>query len=316
MHQVKGSDVHNCFVVATAILLCTLLAAGPETARGMDKGGVEPFTPVIGFSSGTFAYIDKQNATAVARLWSEIIVRKRKGRAETKTYQNSSTLEKDLSRGKVDLVVLLAQEYLELKVRGLLEPLFISARENSLHEHFIVVVRKDSNIRTVRDLRHKLLVQQKSAFSSFHWIWLETLLMKQGVRNCKLYFSEIKEAQTPAQTLMPLFFKRADACILVRHSFEVMSELNPQLRNDLRVIEESRPLASAVIAIRRGYDSRHRELLKEILSTIDRDTQGRQLLTLFRMGRLVPFEPSFLATTEELLKEHNNLKSCLDKRTP
>jgi hypothetical protein len=47
--------MRNCFVVATAILFYVPLVAGQESARGMDKGGAESFTPDIGFSSGTVA---------------------------------------------------------------------------------------------------------------------------------------------------------------------------------------------------------------------------------------------------------------------
>lgn len=68
-------------------------------------------------------------------------------------------------------------------------------------------------------------------------------------------------------------------------------------------------MSTGVICIRKGYDSRQRQWLKDILETLDRDVEGRQLLTLFRMSRLVPFQPEYLASMEAFLKEYNELKT-------
>jgi ABC-type phosphate/phosphonate transport system substrate-binding protein len=134
-------------------------------------------------------------------------------------------------------------------------------------------------------------------------------MMKQGVHEPERFFSSLKEVVTPSQAVMPVFFKRADACILSRRSFDVMAELNPQLRKDLQIIEASAPVATGVICIRKGYDSRQRQWLKDILETLDRDVEGRQLLTLFRMNRLVQFQPEYLASMEAFLKEYSELRA-------
>jgi len=56
--------------------------------------------------------------------------------------------------------------------------------------------------------------------------------------------------------------------------------------------------------LRRGYYEENPEYFEENLADLHLDPQGRQILTLFRKGKLVPFEPAHLATVEELLRDH------------
>jgi len=300
---------------AVGILLALILTVLPLRGWGAEPvSGVEPFTPVIGYSSNTFTNVVKENAQAAAKLWSNLVIKKKNGIAETRIYHGCSDMEQDLATGKVDLVVLLSNEYLGLKNRALLEPLFISARGQELYDNFILLVRKEAGIHSIKDLRGKTFIHQAGNSSEIHRIWFETLMMKEGVRNQEHFFSSIKEVISPSQALMPVFFKRADACILSRQSFDVMAELNPQLRKDLTVIAESRPLATGVIAVRKDYNSRHREMLQEVLETLDQDVQGKQLLTLFRMSALVPFRQNYLQSMVEFLKEYNELITRNRKR--
>ena len=71
-----------------------------------------------------------------------------------------------------------------------------------------------------------------------------------------------------------------------------MAELNPQLSSDLLVLEESPPWPTGIIAVRKGLPTQFRETIQEVLGTLDKSTQGKQLLTLFRMDNLVHFDPN------------------------
>jgi len=297
------------------ILLAVLIAIVPVQASCYQKAGErEPFTAVIGYSSSIFTHLVKENSQAAARLWSNLVIRNNNGSAETRIFQNCSEMEKELKEGKIDLLILLSNEYLGLKNRGLLEPLFISARGEELYDTFILITRKDSGIHSVVDLRGKAFLQQSGSHCEIHRLWFDMLMMKQGVHEPGRFFSFLKDVIGPSQAVMPVFFKRADACILSRRSFDVMAELNPQLRRDLQIIEASTPVATGVICIRKGCDRVQRERLIEVLETLDRDVEGRQLLTLFRMSRLVPFRPEYLTSVEAFLKEYNELRTRSRKR--
>jgi ABC-type phosphate/phosphonate transport system substrate-binding protein len=100
---------------------------------------------------------------------------------------------------------------------------------------------------------------------------------------------------------------------LNRHAFDLLAELNPQLRTELMPIARSPGIAGGILSLRRDYNEQLRETLKDILCTLHQDPEGKQLLMLFKVDQLVPFKPEYLNTVEALLKEHRDLKLRMAK---
>lgn len=291
-------------LLAFAIVCCMI----GESCSQPGEGNAH-FSATVGYSSGVFCYLDRENAQTAARLWANLMMRRKNGSAETRIFKNQAELEHELQAGRLDLVVLLPNEYLSLRNRSLLEPLYLSTRSNELYDTLLLVTRNDNGITAMHQLKGKNLIHPRGAANAVHRLWLETLTMRQGVREPNRYFSSMKEVNSSSQALMPVFFKRGDACIISRNSFNVMAELNPQLRSQMQVIEETAPMATGVICIRRSCEKQQREPLREILETLDRSVEGRQLLTLFRMSGLIPYRPAYLESSVVFLKRYNDLKN-------
>lgn len=275
----------------------------------------EPFHSVVGFSNSTFLDTDKESSQAVARLWTGLVARKHGGTSDTRILGSLAEIEREVRLKRVDLLILLSSEYLELKERIPLEPLCVSAKKDDIHDRLALIVRRDSGIRTIANLRGKNLIRQKGLSSDGRDQWLETLLMHDGVRAPDHFFSPgSHHVLKPSMAVMPVFFRKADACIVTRSSLKVMGELNPQLNRELTVLAESPPRPGSVIVVRRGLPPLHREALRDILETLDKSPQGQQLLTLFRMSRLVPFNPDFLEPLEKLSREYHSMKRRSPRR--
>jgi ABC-type phosphate/phosphonate transport system substrate-binding protein len=223
-------------------------------------------------------------------------------------------VDSDTNSRNLDLIVLVANEFTMLKSRPLLDPLFISARDNDIYEQLVLIVRKDSGIKTIKDLRGKVFVNHRELYNEMKKVWLETLVMKDGAWDIKKYFRFSKEVMKPANAVLAVYFKQADFCIVSRNNFVVSAELNPQLKKELAVLTESRPFAGGVVAIRKDYNRHNREIIIDILEKLHHDVQGRQLLTIFHKNRLVPYRPEYLTSLETILKEHDELKSQCAKR--
>jgi ABC-type phosphate/phosphonate transport system substrate-binding protein len=297
-------------VTFMGVLFVTLLWTG--VGYGVDAKrdtSDELFMPNVGFSSSAFTEVDKNDAKATTKLLGDMMVRKYQGQSfknpgETFIYEHLSELENDLKAKKVDMVVLVADEFLEIRNRLPIEPIMVSSREKSVYEELFLLVRGDSGIKKGKDLRSKSIMVTKTQFGRVHLTWLETLLMKEGCYD----ISGIRETRKPSQAFMPVFFRQADACVVSRHYFEINSELNPQIERELMSISNSPGFAGGVIAFRKDYNERHKEIMKNILASLHADAHGRQMLLLFQIAKLVPFRPEYLNSTEALFKEHRDLK--------
>ncbi len=93
-----------------------------------------------------------------------------------------------------------------------------------------------------------------------------------------------------------------------------MAELNPQLERELMILEESPPILNCIIAFREGISSSRKELFRKILGTLDQNTEGQQLLTLFKMTKLVPYQHHYLVPIEKLYRENHDLKRRMARR--
>ena len=319
MYRFLKKTVVGLKVVLIGVLFVVLLWAGEGQGGEIGKeGSTEPFAPIMGFSSNAYTEVDRNDAKVATKILGDILVRKQQksnsnNLGDVLIYETLSELERDINAKKIDVAVMVSNEFLELRGRITLDPIVVSSREKTVYEELLLLVRKDSGVKELKDLRKRLLLLTRTQYGFIYHRWLETLLMKEGFHDIQNFFSEIKETRKPSQALMPVFFKQADACVVSRHYFEVNSELNPQIQKELIPISISQGYAGGVIAFRKDYNEEHKKSMKEILTTLHTDSHGKQMLLLFQMNKLVPFKPEYLNSMEALVKEHKDLKMKIAK---
>jgi len=304
-----------------AILLGILLGAltgpreAPATGPVGTQGNLESLA--IGFSSGVMVNVDPKDAKAATKIWANMIVKRRGGTANSEAIilEDTVSAAKHLREKTVDLYFLLPQEF--LKIRDILPivPVVVSTPAKGTYEEFVLLVRKDSGVRSAGDLRGRRLTVETDQKGGLPLMWVEILLMGQNIHEeSKSFFASIKGMRKASQTALPVFFRQADACVVTRSAFMTMTELNPQVGRELVPIASSPPVISSIGVLRKDYYDKHGAYLTEELTRLQDDPQGKQILTLFRTGRLVPYLPEHVATVEAMLKEHDTLRMKLARR--
>lgn len=212
-----------------------------------------------------------------------------------------------LRTGTADVVVLSAINYVkyrqELNARPLCSPVFGGA----LTETYVLVVRKASGIRTLAQLAGRSLVTRRGFYGEVARMWLDTQLMSRGLAASARFFSGITDGSRASQAVLPVFFGKIDACVVPLSSLRTMMELNPQLGRDLCIVASSPPYLVGVICLRLDCDPRTRDEMRTALVNMDRNVEGRHILTLFRCDRLVPFVPASLEGVTRLVRDHRTL---------
>jgi ABC-type phosphate/phosphonate transport system substrate-binding protein len=108
---------------------------------------------------------------------------------------------------------------------------------------------------------------------------------------------------------MSVFFRKVDGCVVPRQSFEVTSELNPQIARELKTISRIDRLTGGIIAFRQELPEERKQKIRQALMTLHEDQEGHQMFVLFQLDRLTPFRPEYLKGTETLYAEHKKIKA-------
>lgn len=86
-----------------------------------------------------------------------------------------------------------------------------------------------------------------------------------------------------------------------------MSDSNPQLGRDLRVLEFSEGMVPFVTCLRSSFQGKLRKETESAYLEAHRVTEGRQVLTLFKIDRIVPCLPGDLKSARHLVIRRNEV---------
>jgi ABC-type phosphate/phosphonate transport system substrate-binding protein len=290
-------------VMCTLLMLANLLAAYPA---GSADHGPEPLF-VLAYSMTMFYEVEQKDATAALAVWSKEIGREKGYSVESSFYENSAKLAEDLTTGKVDFAVFRADEYARLNRKLDFDLGMTVVKGGKKTQRFFVFVRSESPYQGIKDMRNKTLSLAKG--DTMGSLYLDNLLLKQKLPEKEKYFSMVHERAKASQALLAVYFGQSDLCVINEKSYEILSELNPQVRQKLRVIGMSPDLVLGVGIFRNDLRPEDKKVLQTVILTIGDTPRGRQVLTLFRTERFELIEPSDLATVRTLIAENNKLRA-------
>jgi len=293
--------------------LASLLSLLCGYAQAEDPGR---FHLKIGFSSKAFVNVPRDDIKIAVQVLSQKVAKKTIGSAESRVYDTTAEIEKDLKIKKLDIVALTPEEFIQLKAHAPLEPVMVTVAWKSHEVELLLLGRKESGFKRVAELKNRsiALPSESSQYSSMYRTWVENLVMKEGAASPDRFFSALQETRNASQAVMSVFFRKADVCVVSSHTFEVTSELNPQIARELKVIASISRLSGGVITIRRDLSEERKQRIIQALQTLHEDQDGKQMFVLFQLSRLAPYRPEYLKETEALYEEQRSLRARMVRR--
>jgi ABC-type phosphate/phosphonate transport system substrate-binding protein len=296
-----------------ALFVITSSAPRPVFA---EPTGISDSVFTVGFASGIFPDADQSDVQAAMQLWTKQLALGMgiKSAPHTIIYTGAEELTAAVNRGELTIVSLPALDYLHIRRTARMSPALVSYSNSGNKRRFLLVTRRDSGIRSVRHLRNRsLLLPSRKKYSAGH-IWLDVLLLREGLPDNGSFYRQTKESATSSQALMAVFFKRYDAAVITRGALETGATLNPQLRDQLTIIAESDILLGDITCIPDNVAPGLRRAIENAAEHLHESAVGKQIFTLFQMDRAIPFQPSHLAGLEALLRERDRLKARAAKK--
>lgn len=292
--------------LAILLLVCLLFPGMLLIGRDATAANGKEFFR-IGFSAKTFANTNENDAIAALTVWLNTVTKELNIPTDPtpRIYKDFQSMKQDLIDKKIDALSFSTADY--SKLRPLLDDhgFMVATDGKTYTTEYILLVHRDGNIQHLKDLKGVNLGLVNFGLAS---IWLDTVLMEAKFPPAS-EFCQIKEYSNVSHAVLPVFFRRTDACVVNRSGFQTMCELNPQLRQHLKILASSPGVVPHGLAFRRGYTSKIRDLLidENGLDRLLTSTPGQQILTLFQISGFESRPVSCLKGSMEMVNRHKQL---------
>jgi len=294
---------YNCKYTSILIMLMVVLQLSDLKSQSPDDD-IGYFQ--VGFSTNVFRGVYLKDATAAAKVLTEFFLKKyKRDYLEVKPHEvfsNIDELKKIIKEQEFEVLVMHPSEYIEVKDMDMLEPIASSWRDGSPYDSYRLLVHKDSNIKDFNDLKGKTVLICSLEGNKAE-LWLDYVLKKKKLSSKEKYFSGLQFIDKPLSTILPVFFKKEDACIVDQSLYNTVTELNPQIGQDLITLEISQPLAIGLVVIRKSIsDPQIKADIKEAFLNLHKYEESKQYLTVFRIGKVIEYSEEYLKSTYTLLE--------------
>lgn len=282
--------------------LCSMTPAYADRESGLPK------VLEIGFSSKVFPDIDNRDVKVAMELWARELSRSAGiPDAHVTIFRDAHELLGEVRQGRLHMVTMSAIEYLRYHDNIPFYPAFVSDNKTGRNMEQLIIVHRNSGIKSVNELRGKsFAILPPAKYEAAH-IWLDTIMKRIGFVDRNACFRQVKEFPKASQAIMGVFFRQVDGCIVSRGSFETCKLLNPQLGRELSIIAESKSLMGDISCLPVGISVRLKESMEKAALHLQENSVGKQILILFQIDRVVSFKNSDLNGTVELLAERERV---------
>jgi ABC-type phosphate/phosphonate transport system substrate-binding protein len=286
-----------------------------QTAIADDPSQLRMPSLTLGYSLNTLVDVDPADAQAASQIWIKSFLKNLNNghtgaQAQVAIYQTKKEMLNALQSSTVDILLLTALEYLELKTLVPITPFMLTQNYASGQYTYGLYVHKDSGLDHLHQLKGKTLTIQTRSQTDLLQLWLDTLLLENDLEIYNIFFKNTQVFSKTSQAVLPVFFQNSDVCVVPTPEFEVLSQLNPQIKRDLKCIAKSPAYIRSLICARTAFFDQYQDLIQPAIQDLNSTAHGRQLRLLFKTNDdLAPFEAHQLDNAESLIKKHRALTS-------
>ncbi|MBW6502826.1 phosphate/phosphite/phosphonate ABC transporter substrate-binding protein [bacterium] len=160
------------------------------------------------------------------------------------------------------------------------------APDNTSTYHGLIFVRKDSRIRTARDMKGKRFAFVDKATTAGYLLPLK-YFHDNGIPEFKGYLKEAYFAGTHEDAVHDVLNGKADIGAAKNTVFNRLAKENPRIMKELVVLARSPDVPENAFALRKDIDATVRDRLKDTLLKMNLDPDGKKVLERFGARRFI-----------------------------
>ncbi len=267
-----------------------------------------------GTKKTTFAFCSKiltetemKDARSAINYWIKKMAKNVGSEVEGYVYEDLDSLRNDFKKGILDWVSLTPDDYMNIR-NDIEAELGLSPLLGGTHLiRYQLIVQANAPISNVEDLRGKTIAV--TARNENVRQFLNLSLWEKKLQGIDTFFRAVVEKRTYPQAILAVFFGQVDACVATSYASDTIAELNPQIRQRLKVIAESPPLLHSVTIYRKTLEKESRDKIEEQLNNLNASPDGKQVLLLFGIDGMIPITESDLDSFREFYQKYVRLKA-------
>jgi phosphonate transport system substrate-binding protein len=163
-------------------------------------------------------------------------------------------------------------------------------RDGTSTYHGYLLVRKDSGIKNVADMKGKVIAFVEKATTA-GYIFPISYFKKHGIKNIDTYFKEHYFTGSHDSAIHAVLNKKADIACAKNTVYEILSREDTRIKDELMIIARSPDVPSNGLGLRQQLPYGIKADIKETLLNMHNDPKGKLVLEEFGVIR-------FIETTE------------------
>lgn len=293
------------------ILISALLLPGSTSSElnRADAGKKEVYGIV--FMKSMFLNVNLNDALAAINIYINELQKNQPITYEFRSviYEDTDDLIRSFDKDKLALVNLSSVDFLKYRKTLPMTPVMAAMTDkNSPLGKYLLIVKNNGPVNSARDLSQKKIALLPRTYTPIPHMWLDVMLYKNGIAKKKDYPLLVSDGQTESKVVMSLFFGQYDACVVSERAYQLMCELNPQVGRQLKILQTSPGYLMAVSCYTNTFMKKQDwKFLYERIFDIVSYPAGKQLFTLLKADRIVPFKEEYLITIKQLVEEYDLL---------
>ena len=293
--------------VRWGLLASLLLGAAAQSAIAGEEAA--PAVLRLGFSASVFVGVNENDAKASMKVWTQAILAEHSVSVseELQVLDGDKAIARAVRDASVDALTLTALEFGALGGQWMSSNTVVGINGGVATDEYLLLARADNGAKNLSELRGRTVIFFQNPRTCLAPIWFETILLEAGLGTTPQFCGRVIQVSKLSQSVLPVFFHQADACVVTRRGFETMVELNPQVGRQLKTVACSPPMVPVVFGFRAAYLGAAKDQIEAKIRGVNTTPAGRQVLTLFQCESLEVRPASVLKSSMDLLAAHGRL---------
>ena len=243
---------------------------------------------------GTLGYLTdgandfKQKDTKLAfHFWVEELAKEHNVTVHLAYYDEISEMLKSYEDMRVQHIFLNAYFFLKHydQITSDSNVYFLSQKDDHLFEDMLFLVKKDSNINSIKDLKNKIVVTPSDNYMGK--MDLDFEILKHQHHSANRYINSYLYTNNFSTAILKTYFGKADLCIVPRYAYNTVVKMNPDVGNKLKILHVSpNTFLLPVEAFEKKTDPVLIKLYSDFIVNMPNAPRGKIILDLFKVKKV------------------------------